>query len=151
MARLTATNFSGVIQFPYATAAVDLFKKEDVQTLALAVDQHDHASGKGLAVTRAGALSFGTGSTPPTIQAINSSVNPAGQYTLQLASSVEALYLTSYNATAMMANAYSTGAGGWLKYANSVGSVLTQATQSGLAVYTENGAGPGITDRKSVV
>jgi len=48
MARQNATNFSGGLQFPYATAATDLFKKEDVQTLALAVDQHDHSAGKGL-------------------------------------------------------------------------------------------------------
>lgn len=47
MARLTATNFSGALQFPYATAATDLFKKEDVQTLAQAVDQHTHAPGFG--------------------------------------------------------------------------------------------------------
>jgi hypothetical protein len=48
VARTTATNFSGGLQFPYATAATDLFKKEDVQTLALAVDGHDHSTGKGL-------------------------------------------------------------------------------------------------------
>src|SRR6478736_5860550 len=48
MARTNATNFSGGLQFPYATAATDLFKKEDVQTLALAVDGHDHSAGKGL-------------------------------------------------------------------------------------------------------
>lgn len=50
MARTTATNFSGGLQFPYATAATDLFKKEDIQTLAQAVDQHDHSTGKGLAL-----------------------------------------------------------------------------------------------------
>jgi len=49
MARTNATNFSGALQFPYANAATDIFKKEDVQTLALAVDQHDHTAGKGLA------------------------------------------------------------------------------------------------------
>src|SRR5262245_8256872 len=49
MARLTATNFSASLQFPYGTAATDLFKKEDVQTMALAVDQHDHSPGKGVA------------------------------------------------------------------------------------------------------
>lgn len=53
MARLTATNFSGGLQFPYATGATDLFKKEDVQTLAQAVDQHDHTSGKGHALPAA--------------------------------------------------------------------------------------------------
>jgi hypothetical protein len=58
MARLTATNFAGGLQFPYATAATDLFKKEDVQTMALAVDQHDHSSGKGL-VLPAGAIPSG--------------------------------------------------------------------------------------------
>ena len=52
MARLNATNFGGALQFPYATAATDLFKKEDVQTLALAVDQHTHDGlGKGLGVS----------------------------------------------------------------------------------------------------
>ena len=50
MARTTATNFSGGLQFPYATAATDIFKKEDVQTLAQAVDQHDHTAGKGKSV-----------------------------------------------------------------------------------------------------
>lgn len=50
MARTNATNFSGGLQFPYATAAADLFKKEDVQVLAQAVDQHDHSTGKGLAL-----------------------------------------------------------------------------------------------------
>lgn len=48
MARTTATNFTGGLQFPYATAAADLFKKEDVQTLAQAVDQHTHGTGLGL-------------------------------------------------------------------------------------------------------
>jgi hypothetical protein len=33
-----------------ADAATDLFKKEDVQTLAKAVDLHDHSAGKGLAL-----------------------------------------------------------------------------------------------------
>ena len=51
MARTNATNFSGGLQFPYATAAADLFKKEDVQVLAQAVDQHDHTAGKGALIT----------------------------------------------------------------------------------------------------
>ena len=50
MARTAAVNFTGPLQFPYATAATDLFKKEDVQTLAVAVDAHDHSAGKGLPV-----------------------------------------------------------------------------------------------------
>ena len=50
MARQNATNFTGGLQFPYANAATDLFKKEDVQVLAQAVDQHDHSTGKGLVV-----------------------------------------------------------------------------------------------------
>lgn len=58
MARTNATNFSGALQFPYATSSVDLFKKEDVQTLALAVDGHDHSAGKGL-VLPAGAIPSG--------------------------------------------------------------------------------------------
>jgi hypothetical protein len=53
MARTTATNFSGALDFSYATAAADLFKKEDVQTLAVAVDAHDHSAGKGLAIAPA--------------------------------------------------------------------------------------------------
>ena len=55
MARTNATNFSGGLQFPYATAATDIFKKEDVQVLAQAVDQHDHTAGKGLSVAPANA------------------------------------------------------------------------------------------------
>ena len=58
MARTTATNFTGGLQFPYATAATDLFKKEDVQVVAQALDQHDHSSGKGLALA-AGAIGTG--------------------------------------------------------------------------------------------
>lgn len=51
MSRQNATNFSGALQFPYANAAADLFKKEDVQVLAQAVDQHNHdGAGKGLAL-----------------------------------------------------------------------------------------------------
>jgi hypothetical protein len=53
MARTTATNFSGALQFPYATAGSDIFKKEDVQTLAQAVDQHNHTAGKGLVLSGA--------------------------------------------------------------------------------------------------
>jgi hypothetical protein len=58
MARLVATNFTGGLQFPYATAAADLFHKEDVQTLALAVDQHDHTTGKGVGLS-AGSIPTG--------------------------------------------------------------------------------------------
>jgi len=50
MARIeTDPNYSGPT-FSRATAATDLFKKEDVQNLAAAVSTHDHSSGKGLAV-----------------------------------------------------------------------------------------------------
>jgi hypothetical protein len=59
MTRQNATNFSGGLQFPYATAGTDLFMKEDVQVLAQAVDQHNHTSGKGLALA-AGAIPNGT-------------------------------------------------------------------------------------------
>jgi hypothetical protein len=48
VSRQNATNFAGALQFPYANAPADLFKKEDLQVLAQAVDQHDHSSGKGL-------------------------------------------------------------------------------------------------------
>ena len=59
MARTNTTNFSGGLQFPYATAGTDPFKKEDVQTLALAVDGHDHSTGKGLPLA-AGSIPNGT-------------------------------------------------------------------------------------------
>jgi len=36
--------------FPRATAATDLFKKEDVQNLAAAISTHDHSTGKGVAI-----------------------------------------------------------------------------------------------------
>jgi len=54
MARTNAVNYTGANQFPMASAGTDIFKKEDVQTLALAVDNHDHSSGKGLVVSVAG-------------------------------------------------------------------------------------------------
>lgn len=60
MARTTATNFSGGLQFPYANAPADLFKKEDVQVLAQAVDQHDHSTGKGIVIPFATAIPSGT-------------------------------------------------------------------------------------------
>lgn len=50
--------------FSRATAGTDVFKKEDVQGVSAALSTHDHASGKGLAVTRIGVLTdnitFGT-------------------------------------------------------------------------------------------
>jgi hypothetical protein len=39
--------------FSRATAATDIFKKEDVQNLAAAVSTHDHTSGKGLVLSAA--------------------------------------------------------------------------------------------------
>src|SRR5215471_7258890 len=59
MTRQNATNFSGTLQFPYANAPTDLFKKEDVQVLALATDQHDHSPGKGL-ILSPGAIPAGS-------------------------------------------------------------------------------------------
>ena len=53
MARQNATNFTGSLRFPYATASTDPFLKEDLQVLAQAVDQHDHTTGKGLGVSTA--------------------------------------------------------------------------------------------------
>lgn len=53
MARIeTDPNYSTPATFSRATAAADLFKKEDVQALAAAMSVHDHASTKGLAVAR---------------------------------------------------------------------------------------------------
>ena len=48
MSRTSATNFAGTLEFTYATAPTDLFVDTDLQTLALAVDGHDHTPGKGL-------------------------------------------------------------------------------------------------------
>jgi len=45
--------------FSRATAATDLFKKEDVQNLAAALSTHDHTSGKGLPML-AGSIPNGT-------------------------------------------------------------------------------------------
>ena len=59
MARVNAANFAGGLQFPYATAPADLFKKEDIQVLAQAVDQHTHAPGLGLPLA-AGAIPNGS-------------------------------------------------------------------------------------------
>jgi hypothetical protein len=50
MARLTSTNYT-VNNFPYATAPNDAFVKDDVQVLALAVENHTHETGKGLKVS----------------------------------------------------------------------------------------------------
>src|SRR5215204_55000 len=51
MARIeTDPNYS-TPTFPRATAAADLFKKEDVQALAAAMSTHEHGTGKGLPVT----------------------------------------------------------------------------------------------------
>jgi len=57
MARLSSINYTAN-NFPYATAPNDAFVKDDVQVLALAVENHDHSSGKGLKVS-------GTGITAP--------------------------------------------------------------------------------------
>ena len=59
MARTNSVNFTGGLQFPMADAATDLFKKEDVQVAAKALDQHDHTTGKGLPLP-AGAIPNGT-------------------------------------------------------------------------------------------
>ena len=45
--------------FSRATAATDLFKKEDVQALAAAMSTHDHSAGKGL-ILPAGAIPDGS-------------------------------------------------------------------------------------------
>src|SRR6266576_1939824 len=44
--------------FSRATAATDIFKKEDVQSVAAALSTHDHSSGKGVVLT-AGAIPSG--------------------------------------------------------------------------------------------
>jgi hypothetical protein len=59
MARIeTDPNYS-TPTFPRATAATDLFKKEDVQALAAAMSTHTHAAGKGAAI-ESGAIPNGT-------------------------------------------------------------------------------------------
>lgn len=53
MARSNATNYTATgAAFPKATAASDPFQKEDVQTLAEAVDGHTHRDTRGLGVGR---------------------------------------------------------------------------------------------------
>lgn len=46
--------------FSRATAATDLFKKEDVQNLAAAVSTHDHSTGKGVTIPFASSIPNGT-------------------------------------------------------------------------------------------
>lgn len=53
MARTVSINYT-VNNFPRATAADDQFAKEDVQVLALAVEEHDHSAGQGLPVQTGG-------------------------------------------------------------------------------------------------
>lgn len=82
MARIeTDPNYSSPT-FSRATAATDLFKKEDVQNLASAMSTHDHGSTKGLAVSRIGVplnqdLALGAGyklqGNPITIQSSSAS------------------------------------------------------------------------------
>jgi len=131
MARVNAANFSGALQFPYANAATDLFKKEDVQVLALATDSHDHTPGKGLILptsaippitsamivdgTITGA-DIGTGQITNALMAANSvgisqlignsvhaaNVNTPGSFSTTSASLVASSLVTSYNASAGM-------------------------------------------------
>ena len=51
MSRGTATNFTGPLAFTFGTAPTDLFKKEDLQILAAAVDACDHSPGFGKAIS----------------------------------------------------------------------------------------------------
>jgi hypothetical protein len=53
MARLSSINYTAQ-NFPYATEPNDQFLKEDVQSLALALETHDHGVGKGLKVAGSG-------------------------------------------------------------------------------------------------
>jgi hypothetical protein len=50
MARGIATNYAAPYAYTFGTAPTDLFKKEDVEVLAQALDWHDHAAGKGLPI-----------------------------------------------------------------------------------------------------
>jgi hypothetical protein len=52
--RTTSVNYTGTLQFPYATTGPDAFLKEDVQKLAYAVDNHNHVAGAGLGVAGSG-------------------------------------------------------------------------------------------------
>lgn len=55
MSRTNSTNYTAAgNNFPIASAASDAFHKEDVQTLAAAVEAHDHTSTKGLQIPTAG-------------------------------------------------------------------------------------------------
>ena len=59
MARTNSVNFTGANQYPMASAGTDIFKKEDVQTLAKSVDLHDHSTGLGLPANM-GAIAAGS-------------------------------------------------------------------------------------------
>jgi hypothetical protein len=116
MARTLATNFSGALQFPKADAATDLFKKEDVQQLALAVDQHNHTSGKGLVL---GAVDMpdwfrSTGHTsafPGTGTGLEMYYEPGSQGVIQSFNRGGAVYMPlGINASSLTLNAASTAA-----------------------------------------
>lgn len=89
MARTVATNFSGALQYPYATAGTDLFHKEDVQVLAQAVDQHDHSAGKGPAISASG-IAAGAINTAMLVDGAVTTAKLAGSAVTQLVSAAGA-------------------------------------------------------------
>lgn len=61
MARIESDpNYYTPATFPRATAATDIFKKEDVQGVAAALSTHTHGTGKGLALDVASAIPAGS-------------------------------------------------------------------------------------------
>ena len=86
MARTNAVNFSGALQFPMASAATDVFQKEDVQILAQAVDLHVHdGTGKGLPIANipAAAIPDGSITSAKIVDGTIATVDIAAQATYQ--------------------------------------------------------------------
>jgi hypothetical protein len=107
MARTNSVNFTGPLQYPMANAATDLFKKEDVQTLALAVDGHDHSSGKGL-ILPASAIPPITNAMLAANAVDSSKIQDGSIQTADLANAV----IHSFQ-TVQLSSVYSSTATGW--------------------------------------
>jgi hypothetical protein len=119
MARTNATNFTGPLQFPYATAGTDIFRKEDVQTLALAVDGHDHSTGKGLILPLSAIPVLDASKIPPITSAM---ITDGTIQTADLAANSATALLGEYNALPSFST---TTVGSWLATPIAVNSVIT--------------------------
>jgi hypothetical protein len=78
MARIeTDPNYSSPT-FSRATAATDIFKKEDVQALAAAMSTHDHSAGKGLLLSAASIQDGSIGTADLAANAVTQSATASG-------------------------------------------------------------------------